>query len=95
MEHYFAARPSHQGIKAARAQYDAWRAVVRAAQWKTPGDVKRAHPDMERPVKYLSGQAGPLFDSVQTQVNSSRGSACRRLITLIFVDRAQGPPSWS
>lgn len=51
--------------------------------------------DMERPVKCLSGQADPLFDLVQAQVNSGWGSMRRRLATLIFVDRAQGPPSWS
>ena len=51
--------------------------------------------DMERPVKYLTGQDGHPLRLIQAQENSSRGSACRRLITLIFVDRAQGPPSWS
>lgn len=44
VEHYFAARAGHKGIKAARAQYDAWLAIVEAAEWKTPEDVKRAHP---------------------------------------------------
>ncbi len=44
VEQYFAARIGHQGIKAARGQYDAWRSVVEAAQWKTPEDVKKAHP---------------------------------------------------
>lgn len=34
VEHYFAAR----------AQYDAWRAIVEKAQWRRPGDVKKAHP---------------------------------------------------
>jgi mRNA interferase HigB len=41
---YFAARTGHKGIKAARAQYDAWLAIAEAARWKTPEDVKRAHP---------------------------------------------------
>jgi mRNA interferase HigB len=44
VERYFAARAGHRGIKAARAQYDAWRAVVEAAHWKTPEDVKKTHP---------------------------------------------------
>jgi mRNA interferase HigB len=44
VERYFAARVGHRGIKAARAQYDAWRAIVERAQWKTPEDVKKAHP---------------------------------------------------
>jgi len=34
----------HRGIKAARAQYDAWRASAESAQWKSPQDVKLAHP---------------------------------------------------
>ena len=29
---------------AARAQYDAWRAIVEKVQWKGPEDVKKAHP---------------------------------------------------
>jgi mRNA interferase HigB len=44
VERYFAARSGHRGIKAARAQYDAWRAIAQSAQWKTPQEVKRAHP---------------------------------------------------
>lgn len=44
VERYFAARGGHRGIKAARAQYDAWRAIAESAQWKTPQDVKKAHP---------------------------------------------------
>jgi mRNA interferase HigB len=35
---------SHRGIKAARSQYDAWLAIAGAADWKTPEDVKKAHP---------------------------------------------------
>ena len=41
---YFAARAGHRGIKAARAQYDAWRAIVEKAHEKGPEDVKKAHP---------------------------------------------------
>ena len=44
VERYFSARTGHKGIKAARAQYDAWLAIVSATDWKTPEDVKRAHP---------------------------------------------------
>lgn len=44
VERYFAARAGHRGIKAARAQYDAWRMIVEKAEWKTPEDVKKAHP---------------------------------------------------
>jgi mRNA interferase HigB len=44
VERYFAARAGHQGIKSARGQYAAWRGVVETAQWKTPEDVKKAHP---------------------------------------------------
>jgi len=43
-EAYFKAHAGHKGIKAARAQYDAWLALVRAAEWRGPEDVKRAHP---------------------------------------------------
>jgi mRNA interferase HigB len=44
VERYFAARPGHRGIKAARAQYDAWRAIAETSQWKTPQEVKKSHP---------------------------------------------------
>ncbi len=44
VERYFAARVGHKGIRAARAQYDAWLTLVRAARWRLPEDVKRAHP---------------------------------------------------
>lgn len=44
VERYFAARVGHKGIRAARAQYDAWLTLVRAAHWRLPEDVKRAHP---------------------------------------------------
>jgi len=44
IERYFAARGGHKGIKAARAQYDAWRAIAETAQWKTPEEVKKSHP---------------------------------------------------
>lgn len=44
VERYFAARAGHRGIKAARAQYDAWRAIAERARWKRPEDIKKAHP---------------------------------------------------
>ena len=44
VEHYFAAHAGHKGIKPARAQYDAWRVIVETSDWKTPSDVKKAHP---------------------------------------------------
>ena len=44
VERYLAARPGYKGIRAARAQYDAWLAIVEAAEWKSPADVKKAHP---------------------------------------------------
>jgi mRNA interferase HigB len=47
VERYFAERGRHRGIKAARAQYGAWRAIAERAQWKTPQDVKEASSEGE------------------------------------------------
>ena len=44
VERYFAARGGHKGIKAARTQYDAWRAIAETVQWKAPEEVKKSHP---------------------------------------------------
>jgi mRNA interferase HigB len=44
VELYFAARVGHKGIKAARTQYGAWRAIAESARWKTPREVKESHP---------------------------------------------------
>jgi mRNA interferase HigB len=44
VERYFARRAGHRGIKAARSQYDAWRAIVEKSEWKRPEEVKKAHP---------------------------------------------------
>jgi mRNA interferase HigB len=44
VEDYFAARPSHKGIRAARSQFDVWLAIAGGARWRNPEDVKRAHP---------------------------------------------------
>jgi mRNA interferase HigB len=43
-EQYFAARVGHKGVAAARKQYEAWRAIAEAADWKHPVDVKKSHP---------------------------------------------------
>jgi|SRR5256885_2797212 len=44
VERYFRSRAGHQGIKVARTQCDAWRAIAEAAQWRTPEDVKATYP---------------------------------------------------
>jgi mRNA interferase HigB len=44
VERYLIARPGHKGIRSVRAQYDAWRAIVEKADWKTPAEIKRSHP---------------------------------------------------
>ena len=44
VERYFTTRAGHQGIKAARSQYDAWLAIANRAEWCNPEDVKRSHP---------------------------------------------------
>ena len=44
VEAYFRARIGHKGIKAARSQYDAWRAIAETLQWKTPQEVTAAYP---------------------------------------------------
>jgi mRNA interferase HigB len=43
VEKYFAVRVGHKGIRAARAQYDTWRAMVKTARWKTSEEVKSSH----------------------------------------------------
>lgn len=44
VERYFARHAGARGIRAARAQYEAWLAIAQAADWKMPVDVKRSHP---------------------------------------------------
>ncbi len=44
VERYFAAHAGHQGLRPARAQYDAWLAIASHARWRSPEDVKHAHP---------------------------------------------------
>ncbi len=41
---YFASGAGHKGLAAARKQYEAWRAIAEAAEWKQPADVKKSHP---------------------------------------------------
>lgn len=41
---YFAARRGHRGMRAAQAQYDAWLAIAKRANWRTPAEIKTAHP---------------------------------------------------
>ncbi len=44
VERYFADRAGHRGITAARSQYAAWLQIVSRAHWRSPQDVKAAHP---------------------------------------------------
>ena len=44
VEQYFGARAGDKSVAAARKQYEAWRAIAEAAEWKQPADVKKAHP---------------------------------------------------
>jgi mRNA interferase HigB len=44
IERYLADRAGHKGIKAARAQYQAWLDIVARAQWRNPEDVKASYP---------------------------------------------------
>jgi mRNA interferase HigB len=44
VDSYFKPRAGHRGIKAARAQYEAWLAIAENSIWRTPEDVKKAHP---------------------------------------------------
>ena len=44
VEAFFHGQAGHKGIKAARAQFNAWRAIAESALWRTPQDVKTGHP---------------------------------------------------
>ena len=44
VEGYFVNRAGHKGIKAARAQYQAWLEIVTRADWRNPEGVKAAYP---------------------------------------------------
>jgi mRNA interferase HigB len=41
---YFADHGGHKGVRAARSQYDAWLGLAERSRWRTPEDVKAAHP---------------------------------------------------
>jgi len=44
VERYFADHAGHKGIKAARAQYQAWLEIAGRAQWQNPEAVKASYP---------------------------------------------------
>jgi|SRR5665213_125077 len=44
IENYFASHAGHRGIKAARAQHNAWLDIVVRAGWRNPEDVKVSYP---------------------------------------------------
>ena len=44
VEAYFRDHVGYRGIKAARAQYEAWLAIVSRARWRNPEEVKASHP---------------------------------------------------
>ena len=44
VESYLADHAGHKGIKAARAQYEAWLDIVTRADWRNPEDVKASYP---------------------------------------------------
>lgn len=72
VERYFANRPGHKGVKAARSQYDAWLAIVAASQWRNPDDVKNSHPKASilkagRAVFNIKGNDYRLVAAIQYQ----------------------------
>jgi mRNA interferase HigB len=44
VENYLADHAGYKGIKAARAQYQAWLEIATCAEWRNPEDVKAAYP---------------------------------------------------
>lgn len=44
VEAYLREHAGHKGIRAARAQYDAWLAIAEHADWRSPEEVKAGHP---------------------------------------------------
>jgi mRNA interferase HigB len=44
VEMYLADHAGHKGIKAARAQYEAWLDIVTRANWRNPEHVKASYP---------------------------------------------------
>ena len=72
VEHYFIAHPGDRGIRAARAQYDAWLAIAERSQWHTPEHVKASHPRASilknsRVVFNIKGNDYRLIAAVQYQ----------------------------
>jgi mRNA interferase HigB len=45
IERYLADHAGHKGIKAARAQYQAWLGIAGRAQWRNPEEVKASYPN--------------------------------------------------
>jgi mRNA interferase HigB len=45
----------------ARSQYNAWRAITKSAQWRTPRDIKTAPANDYRLVAVVQYQAGVLI----------------------------------
>ena len=74
VESYFAQHAGHKGIKAARAQYEAWLGIVGRAQWRTPEDVKTSYPKASilkagRVVFNIKGNDYRLIARVQYQAS--------------------------
>jgi mRNA interferase HigB len=72
VERHVRAHVGHEGIKAARTQYNAWLAVVGSAQWRTPEDVKASYPKASilkgsRAVFNIKGNDYRLIASIQYQ----------------------------
>ena len=72
VEHYFAMHLGHQGIRVARRQFDAWLAIARGAQWRSPEDVKASYPKASilkggRVVFNIKGNDYRLVSAVQYQ----------------------------
>jgi mRNA interferase HigB len=72
VEAFFASHAGHKGIKAARAQYDAWSAITEQARWRNPGDVKASQPKASilkagRMVFNIKGNDYRLVAAVQYQ----------------------------
>lgn len=44
IEHYLLNHAGHKGIRATRAQYQAWLGIVNRASWRSPEEVKASYP---------------------------------------------------
>ena len=72
VESYLADHAGHKGIKAARAQYEAWLDIVTRADWRNPEDVKASYPKASilkasRVVFNIKGNDYRLIAGVQYQ----------------------------